>query len=59
MSIVKSLYELQELDEALAADERRLAQIRAELADDSKVVAARTRLDAELVGQGWSAEGAA
>jgi len=51
MSVVKSLYELQELDEALAADERRLAQIRAELADDREVVTARTRLDTELTVQ--------
>lgn len=48
MSVVKSLYELQGMDEVIAGGERRLARILAELKGDEAVVDVRRRLDDQL-----------
>ena len=42
---IKQLYDLQELDSQISAGEKSLAEVRARLADDSALVAARERLE--------------
>ena len=45
MFSIKQLYDLQELDQEVFANEKSLAEVRARLADDSAVVSAKERLD--------------